>query len=295
MEIEEGIGRSAFGVWRSGSNGTTAFLRIPITGMRKEFQASSRNDLYNLIKNCLKRDGANEWAKFLEAINQRSALALSDGNPNSTTALLASTMFNSFGSQIGSLPGDSGGKGNAVSITFDAGRFDANGYKGQAYTLPIAGKIKISNRVSIDYQIPLQYITLHGASIYQAGITLNVPTKVILLSEDQPWSWDVTPTVAFAVSGSKEMLAGGGLFAGALTNVVSYQWHDITFIYGNYFSFFQGVTLSYSDYEFASKVSQEIMKNGLRMSVPFEKRWLFEVYGIHTKGRAKREEGAVRT
>jgi hypothetical protein len=265
------------------SDGTTAFLRIPITGLRKEFQASSRNDLYNLIKNYLKRDGANEWAKFLEAINQRSALALSDGNPNSTTALLASTMFNSFGSQIGSSPGDSGGKGSTVSITFDAGQFDANGYKGQAYTLPIAGKIKISNRVSIDYQVPLQYITLHGALIYQAGITLNVPTKVILPSEDQPWSWDVTPTVAFAVSGSKEMLAGGGLFAGALTNVVSYRWHDIAFTYGNYFSFFQGVTLSYSDYEFASKVSQEIMKNGLRMSVPFEKRWLFEVYGIHTK------------
>jgi hypothetical protein len=138
------------------SDGTTAFLRIPITGLMKEFQASSRNDLYNLIKNYLKRDGANEWAKFLEAINQRSALALSDGNPNSTTALLASTMFNSFGSQIGSLPGDSGGKGNAVSITFDAGQFDASGYKGQAYTLPIAGKINLGRGMSLR-QLRLRY------------------------------------------------------------------------------------------------------------------------------------------
>jgi hypothetical protein len=131
--------------------------------------------------------------------------------------------------------------------------------------------------------IPLQYATLEGASIYQAGITLSVPTKVILPSENQPWSWDVTPTFAFAVSGSKEMLAGRGLYAGALTNVISYRSHGMTFTYGNYFSFFKGVTLSFGDYDFPSKVSQEIMKNGLRVSVPVQKRWLVEVYGIHTK------------
>jgi hypothetical protein len=83
----------------------------------------NRNDLYSRIKDFLRRDGANDWARFLAAMNQRAAAALSDGNPSSTTALLAGMMFNNFGSQMGDKPGGTGQRGNSVSITFDADSF----------------------------------------------------------------------------------------------------------------------------------------------------------------------------
>jgi hypothetical protein len=123
-----------------------------------------------------------------------------------------------------------------------------------------------------------QYIQVAGTGLFQAGVTLNLPTKVIVPSADQAWSWDITPTAAIASSGSKEIIGGG-----ALTNVIAYRWHGITATYGNYISFFKGEVLDSNDAKFSTPVDQQIMKNGLRLDVPFAKSWLVEVYGISTQ------------
>ena len=191
-------------------------------------------------------------------------------------------MFSEFGSPS-ERANEQTGKNNVTSLVFDSGSFRAAGYNGQVYTLPISGHFRITDRVDLAFEIPLQYIRLAGASSYQGGLTLNVPVKVIRFSDDQPWSWEVTPTFAFALSGSEDMIAGGGLYAGALTNVIGFHWHHMTLTYGNFFSFFEGVNLSAGNYEFDSNISQQIMKNGLRVSVPLAQNWQVEAYGIHTK------------
>jgi hypothetical protein len=214
---------------------------------------------------------------------QASDIHLSDGTPISTTALLADYTFYGFGSlsermALGLIPLEDTSKQNAVSLTFDAGEFDIQGQHGQTYTIPIAGGFKINDRVRLDYEIPLQYITLDNTSLFQAGLTLDLPVKVIIPTADQPWSWIVTPTAALATSGSKEIIGGG-----ALTNVFSYQWRGITATYGNYISFFEGDVLTSDDPKFPSGVSQQIMKNGLRLDVPVAKSWIVEAYGIYTQ------------
>jgi hypothetical protein len=56
--------------------------------------------------------------------------------------------------------------------------------------------------------------------------------------------------------------------------------------YGNFLSFFEGETLVSNDPKFPPKfpkgTSQQIMKNGLRVTIPFAKDWLLEAYGIYT-------------
>jgi hypothetical protein len=207
----------------------------------------------------------------------------SDGTPDSTTALLADSTFYGFGSLSESMALGLDGTGeatkeNAVSVTFDAGEFDIQGQHGTTYTIPIAGGFKINDRVRLDYEIPLQYLTIENTSLFQAGLTLDLPVKVIVPSPSQPWSWIVTPTAAVALSGSREVIGGG-----ALTNVFSYQWHGITATYGNYISFFEGDVLTTNDPKFPSGVSQQIMKNGLRFDIPFAKSWIIEAYGIYTQ------------
>ena len=214
---------------------------------------------------------------------QASDIHLSDGTPISTTALLADYTFYGFGSlsermALGLIPLEDTGKQDAVSLTFDAGEFDIQGQHGQTYTIPIAGGFKINDRVRLDYEIPLQYITLDNTSLFQAGLNLDLPVKVSIPTADQPWSWILTPTAALATSGSKEIIGGG-----ALTNVFSYQWHGITATYGNYISFFEGDVLTSNDPKFPSGVSQQIMKNGLRLDVPVAKSWIVEAYGIYTQ------------
>jgi hypothetical protein len=201
---------------------------------------------------------------------------LSDGTPNSTTALLANNTFNGFGSLAGRLAASN--KSSSIGVTFDAGEFDFQGHHGETYGFPIAGQFKINDRASLEYEIPLQYVELPGSNIFQAGLTLDAPVKVITASDRNPWTWTVTPTAAFASSGSKELIG-----AGALTNVISYRWHDITLTYGNYISFFGGHTLTSNDDQFGTSVRQQIMKNGLRVSIPFAKSWLFESYAIYTQ------------
>jgi autotransporter-associated beta strand protein len=212
-----------------------------------------------------------------------SEIHFSDGTPDSTTALLADSTFYGFGSLSESMALGLDGTGeptkeNAVSVTFDAGEFDIQGQHGQTYTIPIAGGFKLNDRVRLDYEIPLQYLTIENTSLFQAGLTLDLPVKVIVPSPNQPWSWIVTPTVAMAFSGSREFIGGE-----ALTNVLSYQWHGITATYGNYISFFQGDVLTTNDPKFPSGVNQQIMKNGLRFDIPFAKSYIIEAYGIYTQ------------
>lgn len=51
---------------------------------------------------------------------------------------------------------------------------------------------------------------------------------------------------------------------------------------GNYVGIFEGIDVSVSDYNLDSNIDQQVLKNGLRASIPFCQNWLVEVYGICT-------------
>ena len=264
------------------SNGTAAEIRIPVTGFRKVFTAPNRSQLYKDIENFLKRDGAVEWARFLAAMNASSPVAVSDGNPNSTTASFASATFNNFGSLNDSpAPGTKSGS-NSLGLAFDESSFRAGGFRGQVYQIPITGKCRLTDRVSLGYQIPIQLVTVAGATIYQAGVILDFPWKIIEPSDTQKWEWQLMPTIGLAGGGSPNMVAGGAMIAGSLTSVLSRRIGNVTLTMGNYVGIFEGVDVSIGNYSLDSNIDQQILKNGLRVSLPFARNWLVEAYGICT-------------
>jgi autotransporter-associated beta strand protein len=203
---------------------------------------------------------------------------MSDGTPSSTTEMMADLSFFSFSSLAGRMAADTE-KANVLSITFDAGEFRYQGHNGEVWGFPISGQRRLTDRMRLDYQIPLQYVDYPGAHLFQSGLILELPTKIILPSEKHPWTWDCKPTVMIGASGGKEVIGGG-----ALTNVVTYRWNDVVFTYANYIGFFEGDTIVNDDVQFKRGVDQQIMKNGLRVSIPIAKKsWLLEVYGVHTQ------------
>lgn len=270
-----------------GSGGTTASLNIPITGFSKTFNGATRDDVEAQIKSFLKKDGATELAKFLKAIDGKSAVAVSDGNPGSSTANSAAQSFNSYGMEMGETreekenPRKAGGSG--LGFSADVGRFEADGFKGTTYSLPLYARFKLSDRVGLNFDLPINYTKLEGAQIFGAGIGLGLPIKVIPHAKDSPWFWQVTPSGGAIASGSQDMLAGGLLAQGGFTSLLNYDFKNFSLSMGNQISFFQGIPLEYSDYKFDPNISQQIMKNGLKASIPFGRRWIFEVYGIHTE------------
>jgi hypothetical protein len=209
------------------------------------------------------------------AVSAKQQPQLGDGTPISATALLADSTFYGFGT-----PADrafASGKNNVIGISFDASEFDIKGQKGETYTFPITGAFKISDRVRLDYVIPLQYVKLPDVELFQGGLTLDLPIQVIVSSSEQPCSWDVTPTLAFAEAGSKEWIGGG-----ALTNLLCYRFKNVALAYGNYLSFFEGHRWTFDDVNFDQRVSQQIMKNGLKVAAQFGD-WVFDAYGIYTQ------------
>jgi hypothetical protein len=200
---------------------------------------------------------------------------LGDGTPISGTALLADSTFYGFGTPVDRA--FAGGRNSVIGISFDAAQFDIQGQKGETYTFPITGAFKISDRVRLDYVVPLQYVKLPDVELFQGGLTVDVPINVIVLSNERPWSWDVTPAVAFAEAGGKEWIGGG-----ALSNLLTYRFKNFSLAYGNYLSFFEGHRWTLDDVNFEKRVSQQIMKNGLKITAQFG-RWVFDAYGIYTE------------
>src|SRR5260221_8839880 len=149
----------------------------------------------------------------------------------SSMALFAYSTFYVFGSSAERAFAT--GRNNVIGISFYASEFDIKGQKGETYTFPITGAFKISDRVHLDYVIPLQYLKLSDVELFQGGLTLDVPIQLIVSSSQQPWSWDVTPTLAFAEAGSKEWIGGG-----ALINLLCFPLKKVALGHGNYFSFF---------------------------------------------------------
>src|SRR5258708_25731105 len=89
------------------------------------------------------------------------------------------------------------GRNNVIGISFDASEFDIKGQKGENYTFPITGAFKISDRVHLDYVIPLQYVKLSDVELFQGGFALELPFQLIFSSPVPPWSYVVTNTLAF--------------------------------------------------------------------------------------------------
>jgi hypothetical protein len=200
---------------------------------------------------------------------------LGDGTPISATALLADSTFYGFGTPVDRA--FAGGRNSVIGISFDAAEFDIKGQKGETYTFPITGAFKISDRVRLNYAVPLQYLKLPDVELFQGGVTLDMPINVLVPSSERPWSWDVTPALAFAEAGSKEWIGGG-----AVTNLLTYRFKNIALAYGNYLSFFEGHRWAFDDPNFEKRVSQQIMKNGLKITAQFGY-WVFDAYGIYTE------------
>lgn len=256
--------------------GNNATLTIPSTGHVQVFTASSPSELENLLEDYLKQDGAKEWARFLEEVNARSTLALLDGNPRSTTALLAASAFRRFGldtsrARIGYQSGevaDWGGfqlrvEGGAYSKV-DVQKFsDLETYDG---ALTLAGQ---GRRVGFSFSAIGQYLDYDGADSYDLGLELGVP---ILLARPEvdaalPLSWQLTPFFQSAAGVSIDLAAGGLFVGGGAVSSAALQLGPLELTLANELAYYHGIPVNnIQGYDFETQLSQLIFRNGVKAS-----------------------------
>jgi hypothetical protein len=280
----------------SNSTGTSVSLAIPLTGFSQTFNGPTRSDVETQIKNFFLQNGSSVVGNFLAAIAKQSAVAVTDGNPNSSTALMASSVFFSQGfTPTGDLPfegvaaasnagsSSSSSRFTGLGIGFDSGQFKANGIKGDNSDMEIPFGYRLTDRVSLAASIPINYLDVDGAKIYGVGFNLAVPVRIEIMDHDNPLNWRLTPFVGISARGSEDLSGGGVIWSPGLTNTLDYRVNS-KLILGlvDQVSFDKSIAVKYSNYKFDPDVDQQILKNGVRAVTPLTSRLIMDGFIIET-------------
>ncbi len=172
-------------------------------------------------------------------------------------------------------------------ITPNYGAFTSPNLKGNTYTLPLYSTFKLTDRVGLSLNVPVQYTQFRSPlgelNVWNATATVGLPIKVIKKTKDLPFAWTITPHGGaggyFADdTGNSHTFVGHG----GLTSMVGYENRHFSISMANQITCYETISRSGS-YDFTDAVHQEILKNGLKVSVPFGRRWVADAYGIHTR------------
>ena len=257
----------------------------------RTFTAPTQSALDSVIKDYFKSSGSSDLAKFLAAVNQNSAAGVMDGNPSAATAHASDLAFNMYAFGATDTAAESSDDNqdktgsSGFSMTGEAGTFSSKGLHGSTYSwtpmIPFA--LGEARRVRLEVALPLSYTKIGGGDEYSAGLQLAVPVLICKHTKIQPWTWQVTPLGGAVAAGSLDLVAGGVIVEGGLASYTSYHWHAWEFSMGNAAVCYEGIKLNISGYSLDPNVSQQILKNGLKIGRQLGQHWYAEAYAIDTE------------
>jgi hypothetical protein len=235
--------------------------------------------LQQLLEDYLQKGGKEDLKSFYQAMNARSVVAVSDGNPNATTARLEDAIYNRFGRfnrmtamAVPTPPSDpndpttAGVEAPNFQLRFGLGgyTFDVGGFSGESVALTSTADWNFTPRVGLTLGSFLAYNSVGDADVYHAGIFLGVPIRPILATGDQHWTWQITPSVGAAGSGSVDEAAGGIVYTFAGTSLLRWDVSPkLAFELSNQAGYLSGKSLEFGDFSVDPGVRQWILKNGL--------------------------------
>jgi len=281
-----------FNIQQVGPN-WTAQLTSPFDPalINRNFAGMTRSDLEDQIDQYLQQNGLGDLAKLLSALDRRTIAGALDGNPVAATSVAANAYFGEYGlrptetEEETNAEGDTGTSRSGIAMTADAGTFRSEDFEGETYSwtpmVPVA--LGDSRRVRLEVSLPLNYTSIEGADQFRVGGQVAVAMLLKKRTKDQPLLWQVTPHAGALVAGSLDMLAGGVLMSGGATSYLSYRWNRWEFSMGNHVSFHEGLSVTVDDYQFNPDVSQQILKNGVKVGRSLGQRWYAEGYVIDTE------------
>ena len=251
-------------------------LSSQLTGLDKTFSAVSKVDLADQIVDWLFLEGGDEALEFLREISLASTMAITDGNPGSTTARMADSAFELFGFyHRGSLTNDMRGtdKVSYVGVSVKTYAFDINTLAGdmEANVLQIAVPLWLhfSRRVSYAGQMNANVISIEGTDFYGFGLDAGIAVRPVLRTGDDRFGWQITPFIGGNAMGSIEGVTASLVYHYGLNNRFEVRVFDrwlLSFV--TQYSPYENLTLDVSKYNLNAEVNQQILKNGLRLEVP---------------------------
>ena len=250
-------------VFSENAAGTSATLKFPSTGFSQTFTGANPIDLQNQIHDFIKQDGEKAYAEFLNQMNQLSTVASLDGNPQASTALIATDVFERFGlrneqpTQTVQLSG-----GGYLSVAGDGGVTRANDLNGTWGDFSLDLGARFGSNVALSLGTLGVYREVAGSESYTVAEELAVPVTFINNSGDGI-SWQVTPWAFGGLSASYDHAAGGILVGGGGTSSFAVHLGTFTITLGDQIAYNGNVNVRIDGYNFDTVINQWILKNGI--------------------------------
>lgn len=245
--------------FESNADRTVVTLTSRLTGLDVTFTGVDSDEVEDELVDWLKADGSKELAKLDKEIRKRSAAALSDGNPNAATAMIANSAFRGF--TMGEVTG---------GIAYSFGQFDVDTpsgtMKGEQHRLNLRPSFRIGERVAFMWDIPIDYTEIEGTDIYGVGMNMGLRVNILKPSEERQYAWGLTPFAGVMARGSADAASGALVWQAGIGSKFDYTFSEkVVLTVGNQVSTFSDISISYDDYEFEQDISQTITKNGARV------------------------------
>lgn len=275
-----------------GSGLYTATLRVA-GGDTRMFGGAGvpRQQLEDEIEDYLEDNGSDDLTRLMKFISKNSALAVMSGTPHSSAAMIAQSAFDQYGFQHvrtnAEREGDMGRY--ELGLLAEAGFFESRGLRGQTYSLTLPFSIFERERWAVRLQIPLNYTTVEDADVFRFGPSIGVPIHIIggSTSTEPGWRWQVTPSGGAHATASADLVAGGLLGHASLSSALGYDLgpdcHNLLISMGNQLTLVESIELNISDFTLDPDLSEQILKNGIKASLPFGQSWFADVYFVDTR------------
>ncbi len=252
---------------------TQLTITSPLTGLNRTFTGTDRNDLQDQLTDWLLKDGSHEAAKLVQAAAERSAAAITDGNPSSATARLADRAFGAFGLFPAARVMRGSEPGHYAAFWFHTRQAQADTPVGTAesadYELNIPWWLNLNRNFSLIGNASGQYMDTEGTAIYGGGSDLGLGIRPIVRDEQCGVGWQITPFIGLHGIGSYDGVVGGLLDQFGIASRLEFQLsHDILLIVANQFSHFNSLELKIEDVEIDPQVEQNVLKNALMVDFP---------------------------
>lgn len=253
-------------------------------------------DLGDQLEDFFLKDNPDIIEDFLSAIAEESVVAITDGNPLSSTARSAKYRFDRFGlfadispasSQINRMFIDPNDPGQTEPIDDDVPRMEmgsaaidhggflsridfvgqtveADDFSGTSFDVTMSTEMRFTDRFSLVFGLPVGYHTIEGADVFNVGLHLDAPINIVLVEEnaEQGFSWTVTPGVSGEAVVSYDFAAGGTLYSFGVTNAFRYEYKKLSLIAAQQITWHESATLDVDEYEIDPGIDQQILKLG---------------------------------
>lgn len=257
------------------ADGRSATLTIPSTGFTQDFSAASESKLNDELQDFLQKDGSAQLAEMRRQVNKESPVGITDGNPNSTTSLLASDFYEAMGLNLArNFPGAQTEAKNGFSFIASGSRFEAGSFNGWSTGGRVEYRHRFNPKLELVTIMPFSYYQIETSEIFGIGGGIGLPVAIIGKLNKRETRLTLAPFVGGMFRWSEDLAGGGALVSFGVNTTLAVPVDESWMITGLFqISDYRGVPFDVDGYELDNVVDQQIVKVGAQVIYDFND-WL---------------------